>query len=116
MRHQFAAVHELARIEMLAGLPGETLTTIAARMRRESLAPGEAVLAGADERGRFYVLISGMLRGPTGLVVRPGEAVGRGTTIDGPLRAMVPSTVASCDTATFDELLRPLLGAPGGAA
>ena len=43
MRHQFAAVHELARIEMLAGLPGETLTVLAARMRRETLAPGESI-------------------------------------------------------------------------
>ena len=41
MRHQGASVHELARIEMLAGLPGETLGRLAERMERLTLAPGE---------------------------------------------------------------------------
>jgi hypothetical protein len=109
MRHQFAAVHELARIEMLAGLPGETLTVLAARMRRETLAPGESIPE-AQVRERFYVLISGMLRAPSGRVVRPGEAVGQPTPLDESLRAIVPSTVASCDEPTFEELVRPLLG------
>ncbi len=110
MRHQFAAVHELARIEMLAGLPGETLTALAGRMRRESLAPGQVILESEDEQGRFYVVISGMLRAPSGRVVRPGDSVGGLTLFGEPLRAMVPSTVASCDAATFDQLLRPLIG------
>lgn len=110
MRHQFAAVHELARIELLAGLPGETLTTLAGRMRREVLAPGQAILEGKDDRGRFYVLISGMLRSPSGRLMRPGESVGGLTLFGEPLRALVPSTVASCDPETFAELLLPLLG------
>ena len=48
MRHQSATVHELARVELLAGLPGETLARLGERMERRELAPGERVVA----RGR----------------------------------------------------------------
>ena len=47
---------------MLAGLPGETLGRLAERMIRRDLAPGEAILASDEERDRFWVVISGLLR------------------------------------------------------
>jgi CRP-like cAMP-binding protein len=109
MRHQFATVHELARIQMLAGLPGGVLGKLADRMERRELRPGDVILESEDERGRFTVVISGMLRAPSGTVVRPGDTTGGLTLFGEPLRAMLPTTVASCDQATFDELVRPLL-------
>lgn len=110
MRHQFATVHELARIELLAGLPGETLGRLAERMERRTLAPGERIFEGEDERGRFTVVISGMLRTDAGALMRPGDTLGGLTAFGEPLRAMLPSVVASCDRETFDELVRPRLG------
>lgn len=109
MRHQFASVHELARIELLAGLPGETLERLAARMERRPLGPGDILYSSEDEQGRFTVVVSGMLRARSGRIVRSGEALGGLTLLGEPVQAMVPSVVASCDRATFDELVRPLL-------
>ena len=45
MRHQSATAHELARVELLAGLPGETLAKLGERMERHTVAPGEQVIA-----------------------------------------------------------------------
>lgn len=109
MRHQFASVHELARIELLADLPGETLERLAGRMERRQLGPGDVLYESEDERGRFTVLVSGMLRARSGSIIRPGEALGGLTVFGEPVQAMVPSVVASCDQASFDELIRPLL-------
>lgn len=109
MRHQFASVHELARIELLAGLPGETLERLAGKMQRRSLGPGDVLYESESERGRFTVVVGGMLRARSGRIVRSGEALGGLTLFDEPVQAMVPSVVASCDQATFDELVRPLL-------
>jgi CRP-like cAMP-binding protein len=108
-RHQLAAVHELARIEMLAGLPGETLGELAERMMRHDLTPGETILESEDERNRFLVVISGMLRSTTGRIVRPGDSLGGSTPFGESLQAMTPAVVASCDRETFDELVRPAL-------
>src|SRR5918992_434864 len=107
MRHQFAAVHELARIELLAGLPGETLERLAGRMPRRQLQPGDVILAGEDERGAFTVVISGVLQSRSGRVVRPGESLGGLTLFGERLQAIMPSVVATCDQETFDELIRP---------
>lgn len=107
MKHQLAAVHELARIEMLAGIPGETLGRLAERMIRRELAPGEAILDTDADRERFWVVIEGMLRSPAGRIVRPGEALNGRTPIGEPLQAMTPAIVASCDREAFDELVAP---------
>ena len=40
-RHVPATVHELTRVGMLSGLPGEHLTRLAERMERQDVAPGE---------------------------------------------------------------------------
>ena len=78
-------------MELLAGLSGETLATIAKRMEREEVPPGRSVVREGDEAERFYVVLSGLF------------AVSQEDL--GPLTQAV---VASCDRATFDELLRPL--------
>ena len=117
-RHVPASVTELSRVGLLASLPGETLTRLAERMRREELPPGRTVVAEGDGGDRFYVLLSGLAavtqadRGPRS-VLRPGETFGEvALAMDVPRTAtvttMTPSVVASCDRATFDELLRPL--------
>ena len=122
MRRQSATVHELARVELLAGLPGETLAKLAERMEREEVAPGARVVEQGDEGGRFYVVLTGMLtalqaeRG-TRNVLRPGDYFGEVSLLmDLPrtatVQAVTPATVASCDRATFDAVLRPLFVAP----
>ena len=109
---------ELSRVGLLASLPGETLTRLASRMVREEVPSGRTIVAEGDGGDRFYVLLSGLAsvtqegRGARG-VLRPGETFGEVALAMGVPRtatviAMVPSVVASCDRATFDELLRPL--------
>lgn len=92
MRHQLAAVHELMRIGLLATLPGETLTRLAARTERIDLAPGETV--GGD--GRVVFVISGLLHG--GAPARPGDV------LDGEARAITPAVVGACDADAWREL------------
>lgn len=118
MRHVPATVHELSRVGLLAGLPGELLAKIAARLEREDVPPGELVVRQGEPGDRFYVVLSGLFdvlqdeRGERRLL-RPGDYFGevalamkipRTATV----RALTPAVVASCDEATFDELLRPL--------
>jgi CRP-like cAMP-binding protein len=113
-----ATQHELARVELLAGLPGEILGRLARRMEREEVSPGTVLLREGEPDDRFFVLLSGVLAvsqrdlGARGLL-RPGEyfgevapamAVPRTATVS----AMTPAVVASCDRDTFDELVRPL--------
>lgn len=113
-----ASVTELSRVGLLAALPGQTLSRLAERMRREELPAGRTIVAEGDGGDRFYVLLSGLAavtqagRGPRS-VLRPGETFGEvALAMDVPRTAtvttMTPSVVASCDRATFDELLRPL--------
>ena len=113
-----ATSHELARVELLAGLPGQTLAVLAKRMEREEVTPGTTLVREGEPGDRFYVVFAGMLavsqkdRGNQG-VLRPGDyfgevaltmAVPRTATVT----AITPAVVASCDKATFDEILRPL--------
>jgi ATP-binding cassette subfamily B protein len=112
------ARHEFARIPLLASLPGEVLNALAGKMRREDVAPGQTVVTEGEPGDRFYVVLTGILevsqasRGPRTLL-RPGEYFGEvALAMDIPrtasVRAVTPSTVASCDRETFDELIRPL--------
>jgi CRP-like cAMP-binding protein len=113
-----ATQHELARVELLAGLPGETLMKLAKRMEREEIAPGTAIVREGDPGDRFYVLFAGMLSVSNTVmgrrdVLRPGDYFGEvALAMDVPRTATViaitPAVVASCDRATFDEFLRPL--------
>jgi CRP-like cAMP-binding protein len=113
-----ATQHELARVELLAGLPGETMMKLAKRMEREEVAPGTAIVREGDPGDRFYVLFAGMLAvSNTAMgrrdVLRPGDYFGEvALAMDVPrtatVTAITPAVVASCDRATFDEFLRPL--------
>ena len=118
-RHVPASVTELSRVGLLASLPGETLTRLAERMSREELSPGTPVIVENEPGDRFFVLLSGLAsvsqEGRGALrVLRPGEAFGEVALLMGIERtasvtAMTACVVASCDQATFDELIRPLL-------
>jgi CRP-like cAMP-binding protein len=113
-----ATQHELARLELLAGLPGETLMKLAKRMEREEFAPGTTIVREGDPGDRFYVLFAGMLSvSNTAMgrrdVLRPGDYFGEvALAMDVPrtatVTAITPVVVASCDRETFDEFLRPL--------
>ena len=118
MPRSSATQHELARVELLAGLPGQTLATLAKQMTREEVAPGTTVIGEGDPGERFYVVFAGMLSvtnrdmGTRG-ILRPGDYFGEvALAMDVPrtatVTAITPAVVASCDRATFDELLRPL--------
>jgi CRP-like cAMP-binding protein len=117
-RHVPASVTELQRIGLFGSLPGATLTTLAGRMMREEVPAGRPLVSEGDATDRFYVLLSGLagvsqaLRGARG-VLRPGDYFGEvapamGVARTATVTAMTICTVASCDRATFDELLRPL--------
>ncbi len=112
---------ELSRVELLAGLPGERLREIAKRMEREDVPPGRAVVREGEDAQRFYVILSGLFAvsqedlGPR-RVLQPGDYFGEvGLAMQIPrtasVRALTPAVVASCDRATFDELIRPLFSA-----
>ena len=117
-RQSPATTNELARIELLRGLPGETLGRLARAMQREDVPAGTTVVREGEPGERFYVVLSGMLavsqsaRGSRG-VLRPGDSFGEvALAMDVPrtatVHAVTPSVVASCDRAAFDEFLRPL--------
>jgi CRP-like cAMP-binding protein len=104
-------------------LPGETLADLARRMEREEVTPGTVLIREGETDDRFYVLLAGVLAvsqrdiGARGLL-RPGEYFGEVTPAMGIPRtatvsAMTPAVVASCDRATFDELVRPLFADDG---
>jgi CRP-like cAMP-binding protein len=109
----------LARVELLAQLPGDRLRQLAERMSREEVPGGEAPVIEGDAGDRFYVILSGIFAvtnigalGPR-RVLRPGEYFGEvALAMDMPrtasVRALTPATVACADRATFDEFIRPL--------
>ena len=118
MRRQSATAHELARVELFAGLPADVLARLGERMERVQLKPGERVLREGDEGERFYVVLAGLLRasqaerGERGLL-RPGDYFGEVSLLmeiprTASVQAVTPATVASCDRTTFDELVRPV--------
>jgi CRP-like cAMP-binding protein len=117
-RASSATAHELARAGLLAGLPGETLARLAARMERQEIPAGSSVVREGEPGDRFYVVLAGMMAvsqdalGPRRLL-RPGDTFGEvalamGVPRTASVRALTPTTVASCDHATFDEFIRPL--------
>lgn len=118
MRHVPASVTELSRVGLLAELPGEQLSRLAQRMRREEVGPGKPLLREGDDGDRFYVILNGLFsvtQEQRGLrrILKPGDYFGEvALTMDLPRTASVSpmtlATVASCDRETFDELIRPL--------
>ena len=113
-----ATQHELARIELLAGLPGQLLGRLAKQMEREEVPPGTVIVREGEPGDRFYLVFAGMLNvtqrdlGERRLL-RPGDYFGEvSVTMSVPrtasVTAITPAVVASCDRETFDEFLRPL--------
>jgi CRP-like cAMP-binding protein len=94
------------------------LGKLADRMRREEVASGTVLLREGQPGDRFFVLLSGVagvsqsaLGGRS--ILRAGEyfgevALAMNVPRTATVTAMTPCVVASCDAATFDELLRPL--------
>jgi CRP-like cAMP-binding protein len=117
-RHVPATAHELTRVGLLSGLPGEHLSKLAARLEREEIAPGATVVREGEPGERFYVLLSGMMSvSQEGLgerrMLRPGDSFGEvalamGIPRTASVRAVTPAVVASCDRETFDEFVKPL--------
>ena len=117
-RFQPAGVTELQRVGLLAALPGQTLALLAERMRREQVPAGQVVMEEGDDGERFYVVLSGVFvvtQSSLGArrLLRPGDyfgevALAMGVPRTASVRALTPTTVASCDRATFDEFIRPL--------
>jgi len=113
-----ASVTELQRIGLFASLPGETLAKLAGRMVREEVPAGRRVVTEDEPTASFYVLLSGLAavtqhgQGARG-VLRPGSTFGEvapamGVARTASVTTMTTCVVASCDRATFDELIRPL--------
>lgn len=109
---------ELARVGLFAELPGETLSKLADRMQRAEVASGTVLVREGEPGDRFYVLLSGVAgisQSSLGnrSILRAGEffgevALAMRVSRTATVTAMTPCVVASCDTATFDELVRPL--------
>jgi CRP-like cAMP-binding protein len=118
VRHVPASVTELSRIGLLAELPGELLSKLAQRMRREEVTPGRPLVTEGDGGDRFYVVLNGLLavsqqdRGERRML-KPGDyfgevALAMGVPRTASVTPVTTATVASCDRATFDEFIRPL--------
>jgi CRP-like cAMP-binding protein len=118
-RFATATVTELARVGLFQELPGELLSKLAHNMRRAEVEPGSPIVLEGEEGDHFYVILRGLVAvsHPGGLaprrMLRPGEYFGEvALAMDVPrtasVTALVPTTLASCDRATFDEFVRPL--------
>ncbi len=122
-RHVPASVTELARDGLYADLAGETLTKLADRMQREDVPSGTVIIREGDPGDRFFVLLSGVAAVSQSAlgerrILKAGEFFGEvALTMHVPrtatITAMTPCVVASCDEATFDELVRPLFADDG---
>ena len=109
---------ELSRIGLFGDLSGEALTKLADRMQREDVQPGTVLIREGEPGDRFFVLLSGVAgvtQSELGRrrVLKAGEFFGEvALTMHVPrtatVTAMTPCVVASCDSETFDELVRPL--------
>ncbi len=118
-RFATATVTELSQIGLLQELPGEQLTKLAKNMQRSEIPGGNPIVLQDEEGDHFYVVLRGLLavsnKGGLGprRVLRPGDYFGEvALAMDVPrtasVTALTPTTVASCDRATFDEFVRPL--------
>ena len=122
-RHVPASVTELARVGLFAELPGETLTKLADHMQREEVSAGTVVIREGAPGNRFYVLLSGVAgvsQSSMGdrRILRAGEFFGEVSLAmhvsrTATVTAMTPCVLASCDSATFDEFVRPLFADDG---
>jgi CRP-like cAMP-binding protein len=118
-RFATATVTELSRVGLLQELPGEVLTRLASNMKRADVSAGSPIVLEGEAGDHFYVVLRGLLAvsnqgglGPRRML-RPGDYFGEvALAMDVPrtasVTALTPTTLASCDKATFDEFVRPL--------
>ena len=121
MEHRSPTVDELAQVPVLSSLDEDALARLAERMERRELTPGEAVLREGEDDDRFFVVLSGLLgvrQEDAGqqAVLTQGEYFGEIALLEHVHRtatvvALSAAAVASCDEATFDELVAPLFWA-----
>jgi CRP-like cAMP-binding protein len=113
-----ATVTELSRVGLFQHLAGEVLGKLAQKMEREDVPAGSPIMFEGERGDRFYVVLKGLLAvnsdamGPRRML-RPGDYFGEvALAMDVPrtasVTALTPTTLASCDRATFDEYVRPL--------
>jgi CRP-like cAMP-binding protein len=116
-------VTELARVGLFADLAGEKLTKLADRMQREDVTSGTVMIREGEPGDRFFVLLSGVAAVSQSTlgerrILKAGEffgevALAMNIPRTATVTAMTPCVVASCDEATFDELVRPLFADDG---
>ena len=93
------------------------LSKLAQKMERQDVSGGSPIVFEGQQGDRFYVVLRGLLAvnsddlGPRRLL-RPGEYFGEvALAMNMPrtasVTALTPTTLASCDKATFDEFIRP---------
>ena len=114
---------ELARVGLFADLAGEKLTKLADRMQREDVTSGTVMIREGEPGDRFFVLLSGVAAVSQSTlgerrILKAGEffgevALAMNVPRTATVTAMTPCVVASCDEATFDELVRPLFADDG---
>jgi CRP-like cAMP-binding protein len=117
MPRSSASQHELQRVGLLSGLPGQTLAQLGKRMERLEVPPGTAVIREGEQDDTFYVVFAGMLAvantiGPRRLL-RPGDYFGEvapalESARTATVTTMTPCVLGACDRETFDEFIRPL--------
>ncbi len=91
---------------------------LADRMQREEVPAGTVLIREGEPGDRFFLLLAGIAAvSQSSLgersILRAGEyfgevALAMGIPRTATVTAMTPCVVASCDAATFDELVRPL--------
>ena len=117
-RFATTTVTELSQIGLFQELAGEVLSKLAQKMERQDVSGGSPIVFEGQQGDRFYVVLRGLLAvnsddlGPRRLL-RPGEYFGEvALAMNMPrtasVTALTPTTLASCDKATFDEFIRPL--------
>lgn len=113
-RFEPVSVTELSRVPLLAAIPGADLVRLAERLTRWDAPPGTTVRRPGEDGSRFVIVLSGLasVATPGGgkALLRPGDVFDAEPSPEATVGAMTPCVVASCDAATYDELIRPHLG------
>jgi ATP-binding cassette, subfamily B, bacterial len=117
-RFATATVTELSRVGLFQELAGEVLTKLAQNMEREDISAGSPIMFEGERGDRFYIVLRGLLAvnsdglGPRRML-RSGDyfgevALAMNVPRTASVTALTPTTLASCDKATFDKFVRPL--------
>ena len=117
-RFATTTVTELSQIGLFQELAGEVLSKLAQKMERQDVSGGSPIVFEGQPGDRFYVVLRGLLAVNSDdlgarRLLRPGEYFGEvALAMNMPrtasVTALTPTTLASCDKATFDEFIRPL--------